>query len=205
MDKKCCIVAAGPSELYITEDSFIIAADAGLKKLNEKGIKADLIIGDFDSGEEPIGENVIKFPVEKDDTDTLLALKEGIKAGYDTFYISGGIGGQLDHTVANLQALAYAVENGVRAYLVGNGQCAFVTDIGACFKAKKEGRFSAFAFGGDAENVKISGLKYESGGVTLKSSFPLGVSNAFIGNESSVTLEKGKLLIIFDGTPDDVK
>ena len=106
--KLCCIVGAGPSELYTVDGAFIIAADAGIEKLNKAGIVPDLIIGDFDSlGTRPSGENVRVFPIEKDDTDTMLALKEAISLGYDTVIISGGLGGELDHTMANLQTLLY--------------------------------------------------------------------------------------------------
>ena len=93
--KLCCIVGAGPSELYIENGALIIAADAGIEKLNKAGIMPDLIMGDFDSlGTRPSGENVRVFPIEKDDTDTMLALKEAISLGYDTVIISGGLGGK---------------------------------------------------------------------------------------------------------------
>lgn len=208
MKRVCCIVAAGPSEPYVVKDSYIIAADAGITKLDSLGIAPDIIIGDFDSLDSvPQGDNVIVFPVKKDDTDTLLALKEGMKAGYDTFYISGGVGGQLDHTVANLQSLAYARENGVCAYLIGNGQCAVIINSGLplTLKAKSDGRCSVFAFGGDASGVYIEGLSYEGTDITLKSTFPLGVSNSFNGGEAKISCEDGCLLVIFDGTPEDVK
>ena len=63
--KLCCIVGAGPSELYTVKDAYIIAADAGIEKLNKAGIVPDMIIGDFDSlSTRPSGENVRVFPVE---------------------------------------------------------------------------------------------------------------------------------------------
>ena len=103
--KLCCIVGAGPSELYIENGAFVIAADAGIEKLNKAGIVPDLIIGDFDSlGARPSGENVRIFPVEKDDTDTMLCLKHAIGQGANDVTILGGIGGRLDHTFANIQS-----------------------------------------------------------------------------------------------------
>lgn len=201
MSKICCIVAAGPSELYIPCGAFIIAADAGIKKLENAGIKPDLIIGDFDSLEEkPTGQNVLTFPIEKDDTDTMLALKEAIKRGFDTVYISGGIGGELDHTFANLQTLLYARKNGVSAYLTDGIQTATVIDSASPlrFDEDMQGRCSVFAFGGDAHGVDIKGLKYEANGITLTSSFPLGVSNAFNGKKASVSVKSGYLLVIYN-------
>lgn len=199
--KLCCIVGAGPSELYTVKGAFIIAADAGVGKLNKAGIVPNLIIGDFDSyGERPNGENVRVFPVEKDDTDTMLALKEAIKRGFDTVYISGGIGGELDHTVANLQALLYARKNGVSAFLADGIQTATVIDSASplFFDEDMRGRCSVFAFGGDAHGVDIKGLKYEAEDVTLSPSFPLGVSNAFNGKNASVSVKNGYLLVIYN-------
>ncbi len=202
MSKICCIVAAGPSDLYVPCEAFVIAADAGIKKLEKSGIKPDLIIGDFDSlTKKPTGENVLTFPIEKDDTDTMLALKEAIKRGFDTVYISGGIGGELDHTMANLQTLLYACENGINAFLTDGITTATVISDSITLGSENSGRCSVFAFGGEARGVSISGLKYEASGITLSPSFPLGVSNSFIGEEASISVESGRLLIIYNGKP----
>lgn len=200
--KLCCIVGAGPSELYIENGAFVIAADAGIEKLNKAGIVPDLIIGDFDSlGTRPSGENVRVFPVEKDDTDTLLALKEAMSLGYDTAIISGGLGGELDHTIANLQSLLYASERGITAFLTDGITTATVVSDSITLGKDNSGRCSVFAFGGEARGVCISGLKYEAENVTLSPSFPLGVSNSFIGEEASISVESGRLLIIYNGKP----
>lgn len=200
--KLCCIVGAGPSELYIENGAFIIAADAGIEKLNVAGITPDLIIGDFDSyGDRPSGDNVQVFPVEKDDTDTMLALKEAISLGYDTVIISGGLGGELDHTVANLQTLLYACENGMTAFLTDGKTTATVISDSITLGKDNAGRCSVFAFGGEARGVNISGLKYEANGISLSPSFPLGVSNHFVGKETTISIEKGHLLMIYNGKP----
>lgn len=206
MEKICCIVGAGPSEAYIKEDSFIIAADGGLNKLDKLNIKADLIIGDFDSTKMPYGKNVITHPIEKDDTDTLLCLKEAIKLGFKTVYISGGLGGLIDHTVANIQALIYARNKGVNAFLVGNGQCMCVINNSKnlVFSPKSNGRISLFAINGKADGVNISYLKYEAHDITLDPSFPLGVSNSFVGKEAQISVKNGDLLVIWEGTPNDL-
>ncbi len=200
--KLCCIVGAGPSELYIEDGAFIIAADAGIKKLKEAGASPDLIIGDFDSlGERPEGENVKIFPIEKDDTDTLLCLKEAISRGFDTVIISGGMGGELDHTVANLQSLLYADEEGIKAFLTDGKTTATVVSDRISFGENMSGRCSVFAFGGDASGVNISGLKYEACDITLSPSFPLGVSNSFVGKKAEISVKSGRLLVIYNGVP----
>ena len=207
MRKTCCIVAAGPSEIYLEDGAYIIAADAGAKKLEDKGITADLIIGDFDSSDQiPTGNNVMVFPVKKDDTDTLLAIKEAIRLGYNRIIISGGIGGELDHLIANIQSLIFASEKNVNAYLVGDGYTLTVIKNGECLKFNKKdhGRVSAFAVGGNAEGVNISGLKYEAENVTVTPSFPIGVSNSFIGENAEIKVGNGSLLIVWQGRPEDI-
>lgn len=89
------------------ENDFVITADAGFRYLEQAGILADLVIGDFDTLKEiSTGANVVRLSCEKDDTDILAAVREGIKAGYAEFHIYGGTGGRFDHTLANLQVLA---------------------------------------------------------------------------------------------------
>lgn len=206
MSKECCIVGAAPSAPYVKEGTYLIAADGGLSKLEALGIVPDLILGDFDSlGRQPLGNEVLTYPVDKDDTDTLLAIKEALRRGCDRLYLSGGLGGKLDHTVANLQSLLYATERGAQAYLVGDGQTATVLSAGRCrFRAKEAGRFSVFALSERAEGVTLTGLRYPATDLTLTNAFPLGVSNHFTGEEVTVAVGQGVLLLIWDGLPEEL-
>ncbi len=206
MSSICCIVGAGPSPAFIKDGAFVIAADGGLDKVKSLGVVPDLILGDFDSLEiRPEGKNVMTFPVEKDDTDTMLAIKEAIGRGYTTLYISGGVGGRLDHTVANLQSLLYAAEKGACAYLVGEKETAAVlTDGSVSFRDTCRGKISVFSVDAMAEGVTIDGLQYEVTDVSLTNRFPLGVSNAFIRKPASVSVRKGTLLLIWEGRPEDM-
>ena len=75
-------------------------------------------VGDFDSlGQVPEGENIVRHPVMKDDTDMMLAVKLGLERGYTRFHIYGGMGGRTDHTIANIQTLAYIAGRGASAFL----------------------------------------------------------------------------------------
>lgn len=206
MCKECCIVAAGPSPAFTVSGAFVIAADGGLEKLREYGLTPDLVIGDFDSlDESPTGDNVLTFPREKDDTDTMLAIKEALRRGYEKIYISGAVGGRLDHTVANIQSLIFAVKLGAEAYLCGGEETVTVINSGSIrFREKKSGRISVFCLGDSASEVSISGLKYQTVGASLSNMFPIGVSNEFIGEAASISLSSGILGIIWDGTPSDV-
>ncbi len=207
MCKECCIVAAGPSPVFVKKDAFIIAADGGLEKLALSGLSPDLVIGDFDSlGVSPVGDNVIAFPPEKDDTDTMLAIKEALKRGYEKIYISGGVGGRLDHTVANLQSLIFAAKFGTEAYLCSENETVTVLNgTSAEFSSDSKGKISVFSFGDSATGVNISGLKYNTVGASISNMFPIGVSNEFVeGIPARISAESGIIAIIWDGVPDDV-
>jgi len=177
----------------------LIAADAGLTAVEAAGLRPDLILGDFDSlGRVPAGENVLRSPVKKDDTDMMLAIKRGLSLGYRAFYLFGGVGGRADHTLANLQALAYLAERSAYGYLFGPEQAFTVVKNGAlCFDERCKGVFSAFAFGGEARDVTIEGLQYTLKNGSLSPADPMGVSNEFIGKKALVRVGAGRLLAVW--------
>ena len=202
MIKTACIVGAGEigkAELFIPEGAFVIAADGGLEPLEKVGICADLIVGDFDSlGRVPEGANVIRTPAEKDDTDTMLAVKLALERGAEKIFVFGGMGGRFAHSIANLQTLAYIANRGARGFLVGEGCISTVIKNGSLeFDDSYVGYISVFAVGDRAEGVYLKGLKYPLVDHTLTCDFPLGVSNEFFGLSSSVSVRDGSLLVIW--------
>lgn len=110
---------------------------------------ARLAAGDFDSlNDLPKGIPIHTFPVEKDDTDTMLAIKYGLKEGYRTFHLYGGTGGRPDHTLANLQALGFLAQAGATGYLYGKSYLFTALRNGSLtLPARKEGIFSLFCLG----------------------------------------------------------
>ena len=198
----CVIFCAGGFEKLARqpdETDFILAADGGLAHLKKLGMTPHGIIGDFDSlGYVPEGAQV--FPVEKDDTDSMLAVRKGLELGYRRFELYGALDGErLDHTVANLQTLCFLADHGARGYLVGLKYMAAVLKNGNFrFLDTAKGILSLFCLGQDAEGVTLTGLKYTLEKGTLSSGFPLGVSNHFLGQEASVSVERGTLIALYD-------
>ena len=198
----CYIIGAGENyglDFTPTSNDFVIAADAGLRYLEQYGITADLVIGDFDSlNHIPIHPNTTVLSPEKDDTDMYAAVREGIKAGYSVFHIYCGTGGRTDHTIANLQTLAYLSQNGMQGFLFGKDiVITAITNQKMAYDKISSGYISVFSYTEKSEGVNLRGLKYELNNATLTSTFPLGVSNEFIGKESSVSVAAGTLLIVF--------
>ena len=199
---KCIIFcAAGFDGLAqpIANDDFVIAADGGLVHTRQLGITPNEILGDFDSlGFTPEGANV--FPVEKDDTDAMLAVRRGLTLGYREFVLYGSLDGpRLDHTVANFQTLQFLADNHAAGYLVGSTYLVTVVKDGSLFfPAGMEGTVSVFCLGKDAEGVTLEGLYYPLEKGTLTAGFPLGVSNHFTGKKAVITVENGSLLVLWD-------
>ena len=200
--KRCVVFcAAGFDALAapIEKEDLVIAADGGVIHTQNLGVTPDVILGDFDSlGYVPKDANV--FPVEKDDTDAMLAVRRGLALGCGEFLLYGGLDGKrLDHTVANFQTLQFLADNGAFGYLIGQDYMVTVVKNGAVsFPAGSEGILSVFCLGSDAEGVSIHGAQYSLTDGTLTAGFPLGVSNHFVGQTVTVSVKNGSLLLLWD-------
>lgn len=204
----CHIVAAGESPLprfAPGQGDLVIAADAGYEALTRLGLRPDLAVGDFDSCAVPVtGVPVIRHPAIKDETDTVLAVRTGFERGFDTFLIYCGLGGRLDHTLANLQTLVHIAKRGGRGFLVGDAEhaCA-VTDGEMTFPPTARGNLSVFAADGDAFGVTLRGLFYPLTDARVTTDFPIGVSNLFTGAPARVAVQSGTLLVLWSGEFDN--
>ncbi len=202
--KKHTCFLFGAGEHYQLPDfqsaDFIIAADGGFAYLGKHGVVPDLVIGDFDSLSAPPagGPKTIVLPQEKDDTDMLAALREGWDCGFRRFCIYGGTGGRLDHTIANIQCLAGLACRGGRGYLFDRDTViTAVHNGGIAFPAGAGGIVSVFSCSGTSTGVSEQGLKYPLNNATLRSTYPLGVSNRFTGAPGSISVQSGTLLVIY--------
>ena len=196
----CFIIGAGPFyglPVAPAPGDYVIAADGGYLHCREAGLVPDLLLGDFDSLDALPGDtDVERFPVDKDDTDSMLAMKLGLEKGFTTFHLYGGTGGRMDHTLANLQGLAYLARQGARGYLY-DASYVFTAlwNSSLDLPAREEGIFSVFALGETARGVSILGGRYPLEGGELSPFFPLGVSNHFEGRPVRVSVEQGCLLV----------
>ena len=198
---RCVIFCAGEFgglTEEIREDDLVIAADGGVRHAENLGIRPDIILGDFDSlGYAPEGAEV--HPVEKDDTDAMLAAKRGLEKGCREFLFYASLDGpRLDHTLANLQTLRYLADRGAAGRLVGlRQQVTLLRNGKLTLPPREKGDISIFAFGGEARGVTIKGLKYELEKGSLTPSFPLGVSNGFVGKSAEISVQDGDIMVIY--------
>lgn len=211
MDGKCIVIGAGDltvGTMEVHEEDLVIAVDGGLGYCSVLGVEPDLILGDFDSVspdeakaveelEQKIPERILRLPREKDDTDMLAALKEGIRRGYKDFRIYGGTGGRFDHTLANIQCLLYLKKQDAVGYLVdGTGMILVLVDETVEFQKGLEGYLSLFSLSEKSEGVTIKGMKYPLDRAVIHNDFPVGISNEFTGEQALISVEKGQLVCI---------
>lgn len=169
--KKCAVIGSVPPkdgqsywELERDGGYYVICADGGLDTALRYGVKPNLFIGDFDSvkSEVPDGLETIRLNVEKDDTDLMAAVREGMKRGCRDFLLLGVMGGErCDHSFASLSALQYLAHQGCRAAIEGDGCRIFLLSGGRLIlSGMKDRTVSVFPFGGAACEVSYEGLKY---------------------------------------------
>ena len=198
----CVIFCAAEFDSLIRplqEEDYVIAADGGLRHTEKLNITPHAVLGDFDSlGFTPEGANV--FPVEKDDTDAMLAVRQGLSLGYREFLLYGALDGpRLDHAVANFQTLQFLADHGAVGCLVGKDTLVTVVKNSAIrFPQGGEGTISVFCLGSDAQGVDIRGLYYPLEKGRLTAGFPLGVSNHFTRTPAEISVEQGSLLVLWD-------
>lgn len=184
----------------IRPDDCVIAADRGFVLCRQAGIEPDFCLGDFDSlrpGEVPPAGARVCAP-EKDDTDAAMALKLALSLGLSDVVLLGGVGGRLDHTVANLQLMRYAHARDAHLTLAGRFDRAELLSPGAyALPADGPVRFSLFAFSPRVEALCIAGAKYPLSGAALTDAFPLGISNERLpGAAAEIRFTAGLLLLV---------
>lgn len=207
---KTCKSACAGKEMV--KDVYVVAADGGLQFLIQNNVTPDYWVGDMDSMDtsddkkfeqiekiiESIGHD--KVPVEKDDTDTALAVKKAYEEGYREMLLFGCSGGnRISHTFANIQLMCQYEKKGCHIKMMGETYQAEILMNGKMEYSKAlKGSVSVICLSNEAKNVVIKGLKYEYTG-NLTNEVALGVSNSFIGQDGLIQVEEGILLLIYEG------
>ncbi len=202
---KRCVVIGGADigrydriRSYLRADDFYICCDSGLKHREGLGIVPDLIVGDFDSYEDPhLEAETIKLPCEKDDTDTVFAVKEALARGFHEFLLAGVIGGRLDHTLGNVSLLLMLDTRGKAAMAVDDySEMEIVSNI----PAQIGGRYAFFSLlniSGTAQGITIKNARYPLDGEEITCEYQYGISNEVLpGMTAEVSVQRGRLLLI---------
>ena len=204
--KRCVIV--GGAEIRersfvrscLSPEDFYIVCDSGLKHREALKIRPDLIVGDFDSHENPhLPVETIVLPRRKDDTDTMFAVKEALRRGFTDFLLIGVIGARFDHSFANVSILLYLSSRGARGRIIDDySEMEMVSESGAEIPDRYP-YFSLLAMDGPAKGVTIRDALFPLEDAVIGCEYQYGVSNEVLpGKKARVTVKEGRLLLIKD-------
>ncbi len=179
--------------------TYIICADSGYNYAQNLGLNPDLILGDYDSlGFVPkVGCDVLSYPIEKDDTDLMLAVKEALSLGYKSIDIYGALGGRIDHTLGNIQALGYIAEHNGEGRILSDNDEIRLLNSGTYSIEKRSGfSLSLLAYSDKVCGLSINGVKYTAENVDISNTFPLGISNTITEKRAEISFNSGRLMVI---------
>ena len=201
---RCVIVGGANINNYdfirekLSADDYIIFCDSGLKHMENLRVQPSLIVGDFDSHENPqLDVETIVLPCEKDDTDTVYAVKEAIKRGYDNFLLIGVVGARLDHTLGNVSILLYLDSLGKKGCIIDDYSEIEIVSNEPAYIEDSYSFFSLLNISGTAKGITIENAKYplENGEITCE--YQYGISNEVLcGETAKVSVDKGRALLI---------
>lgn len=208
-ERRCVIVAAGEIHNYerardfLRDDDFFIFCDGGLSHAGGLGIKPDVVVGDFDSCDSNDLEwwkersEIIQLPCEKDDTDTLFAVKLAVERGYCDFLLLGAMGGRFDHALGNISILLYLNGLGKKAVLIDDYSVMQVVGKEPFYIEDTCSYFSVLTVAGDVSGVNIKNAKYPLENARLTCDFQLGISNEVLpGKVAEVSVASGRVLVV---------
>ncbi|MCQ2421503.1 MAG: thiamine diphosphokinase [Lachnospiraceae bacterium] len=199
--KQALIISGGAYDVppVALQPNLIIACDKGYRYAQMLGLKPDIVLGDFDSiDERPTadGFTLLTYPIEKDDTDTMLAIKYALGKGCDQITLLCALGNRLDHTYANIQSMHYAAQHGACCEILSKKEQLRALRPGSYqLKYKPDTSLSLFALTDSCKALTIHGAKYDVERIELKNSFPLGLGNSWLSDTVSITFEEGILLV----------
>ena len=201
---RCVIVGGADINNYgflrvtLCADDYVVFCDSGLKHLDGLQIEPSLIVGDFDSHVNPhLDVETIVLPCEKDDTDTVFAVKEAVKRGFDDFILVGVVGARLDHTLANTSILLYLDSQGKRGRIIDDYSEMEIVSSEPISISEEFSFFSLLNITGCVKGIPVTGAKYPLQDAEITCEYQYGVSNEVLAGESAtVSVKEGKLLLI---------
>ena len=202
--RRCVIIGGAPIQDYqwirqhLLPDDFYIFCDGGLKHRQSLQVTPDLLVGDFDSWDNPKTETeTIVLPREKDDTDTFFGVKEGVQRGFEDFLLIGVIGGRFDHSLGNISALLYLAGLGKKALIIDDYASMEVVSSQPVFIEQNIQYFSVLNIDGKAKGITIKNAQYPLEHAEITWDYQYGISNQVLpGKMAEVTTQEGRLLLV---------
>lgn len=212
MKENRCIIFSGGSfenpgfyKCFIQENDYIICVDGGLRYAHSIGVKPNLVVGDMDTishkeledTTEHLNVKVIRYPREKDFTDTHIALLKALELGYKKIIILAALGGRIDHTLANIMLLALPEAISADVRIIEKNQEICLIRNKEELKGVPGQIVSLLPLSKEVKGINTKGLYYEMKKGTMCMGVPIGISNIMTEESATVELEKGLLLAIY--------
>ncbi|MBS6185274.1 MAG: thiamine diphosphokinase [Clostridium celatum] len=208
---KCLIVAGGvkPKDeiinYYSEQCELIVGVDKGCNYLFDAKVKPNYIVGDFDSSnleiiDEMVKQGVVKYQYqcEKNFTDSEEAFELAISKNAKKITFLGATGQRFDHTLGNLGLLLKALNVGIYSEIVDDRNKMFLINKNTVVKRENEYKYISFlAYNNTVEEFSIKGAKYNLDKYTLEIGDSRTVSNEFITEEISLEISNGIILVIY--------
>lgn len=189
--------------LVAMESALIICCDGGIRHLENLNLQPDVIIGDMDSANAAglddyasHGVKIVRYPSDKDATDTQLALEYALELKPCAIEIWGALGGRIDHALANLFLLNLGKKEGIKISLIDEYAETFIVEKEATFAEAAGQTVSLFATGSRAEGVTLRGFRYPLNNETLEMSNTRGISNVIDSLPATIQVKSGSLLAV---------
>lgn len=182
----------------------IICADSGANCFYKYKLMPDYLLGDFDSIDKRVldyfsGEecNTVKFPPEKDYTDTELAMNLAMDLGAEEIVFLGCTGSRYDHFFGNLALLYKCLVNSIDAKIKDGNNVIFLTRNDITLVGEENMTFSVMPYSECVKNLSIIGAKYDLKNYDLKIGNALTISNEFKNTEVDISFDEGVLIIFY--------
>lgn len=185
------------------DSDFIIVVDGAFELVIQMGITPHAAIGDFDSISPEAAKKleasnipVIKFPADKDKTDTELAVDYAVEKGASEIILLGATGSRLDHSLSNINLMVSTTQKGIKCRIVDEyNDCYFVKDK-INLRAKSNSYVSIIPLTREIVVGETQGLYYSLKEATMKFGSSWGVSNIATDQKITVTIKKGVALVV---------
>lgn len=194
---KVMIIAGLAKRIPYHEHTVYIGVDAGAYTCMQHKIPMECAIGDFDSIDSIKKQELASYtqliclPKHKDQTDSEAAIHFALERGYEEIILFGGLGGRVDHMLANLYLMMYRdvnltlMDENNKLYIRGKGTYEITNNYKyLSFLALEKSVITLF-------NVAYPLTKKE----VLKSDI-YTISNEIIGDVAYLEIHEGSFLII---------
>ena len=191
------------SQVEMLDPAALVCADGGARHIEALGLVPHIIVGDMDSLAPDIlmrceakGSRIFRYPRDKKETDTQLALEYALEAYPDEIRIYGALGGRLDHTLANVSLLTMAMKRGVTAKLVDEWCEVFLVTHDAVIEGMAGQTVSLFPLSSSVTGISLEGFAYPLSDGAMEIGAPYGISNLLQGERGIISLASGSLLVV---------